>query len=80
MVDASVARLSNIALTAEEHKGISDLLKKYKAENNKPENTFADFGKDIFLGIQAYLNRLTNWVTTDNNMDDPSRRNEGLGR
>ena len=63
-MDASVARLSNVALTGEEHKGIADLFKKYKPGNNKPESTFADFGKDIFLGVQAYLNPLTNWLTT----------------
>jgi len=59
VMDESVARLSNVVLTADEHKGVSDLFTKYK-----PENTFAAFGKDIFLGIQAYLNPLTNCVTT----------------
>ena len=43
VMDASVARLSNVALTAEKHKGVSDLFTKYK-----PENTFAAFRKDIF--------------------------------
>ena len=55
VMNGSVIDLAKVALSAEEHKGVSALFAKYK-----PENTFTDFGKEIFVGVQAYLNPLTN--------------------
>lgn len=58
-MDATVTGLAKVAMTAEEHKGESAFFATYK-----PENTLADLGKEIFVGVQAYLHPLTAWVAT----------------
>ena len=49
LMDVSVSDLAKVALTSDGHKGVSTLFGKYK-----PENTLADLGKEIFVGVQAY--------------------------